>query len=121
MKLDDSVVLITGGTGSFGSRVAAHLLKQRPREIRIYSRDEKKQYEMKKQFPDFRYVLGDVRDLRRLTEAMEGSFTTSFMLRRLSKSHHVRSTLLRQLRRTSSVHKTHAKRRRQTELRRSSP
>lgn len=73
MNLADSVILITGGTGSFGSRVAAHLLKQRPAQIRIYSRDEKKQYEMKGRFPQFRYVLGDVRDLRRLTEATEGA------------------------------------------------
>lgn len=72
MKLEDSVILITGGTGSFGSRVAAHLLKARPAQIRIYSRDEKKQYEMQKRFPEFRYVLGDVRDLQRLTEAMRG-------------------------------------------------
>jgi UDP-N-acetylglucosamine 4,6-dehydratase len=73
MELENSVILITGGTGSFGSRVAAHLLEQRPAQIRIYSRDEKKQYEMKKRFPQFRYVLGDVRDLRRLTEATEGA------------------------------------------------
>lgn len=73
MKLRDSVILITGGTGSFGSRVGAHLLKQEPAEIRIYSRDEKKQYEMKKRFPQFRYVIGDVRDLGRLSEAMQGA------------------------------------------------
>ena len=72
MSLEKSVVLITGGTGSFGSRVAAHLLKQKPAQIRIYSRDEKKQAEMRKRFPQFRYVLGDVRDLQRLMEAMQG-------------------------------------------------
>ena len=72
MSLEKSVVLITGGTGSFGSRVAAHLLKQNPAQIRIYSRDEKKQDEMRRRFPQFRYVLGDVRDLQRLTEAMQG-------------------------------------------------
>lgn len=70
--LKNSVILITGGTGSFGSRVAVHLLAKSPAEIRIYSRDEKKQAEMKAKFPQFRYVLGDVRDLQRLTEAMRG-------------------------------------------------
>jgi FlaA1/EpsC-like NDP-sugar epimerase len=72
MSLENSVILITGGTGSFGSRVAAHLLEQRPAQIRIYSRDEKKQSEMQQRFPQFRYVLGDVRDPSRLTEAMQG-------------------------------------------------
>ena len=41
-ELKDKVILITGGTGSFGSRVAAHLLKRNVKQIRIYSRDEKK-------------------------------------------------------------------------------
>jgi UDP-N-acetylglucosamine 4,6-dehydratase/5-epimerase len=72
MNLENSVILITGGTGSFGSRVAAHLLKQKPAEIRIFSRDEKKQDEMRRRFPQFRYVIGDVRDLQRLNEAMRG-------------------------------------------------
>jgi len=67
-----STILITGGTGSFGNRVAAHLLKHRPAEIRIYSRDEKKQWEMAQQFPMFRYVLGDVRDRAQLHQAMQG-------------------------------------------------
>jgi FlaA1/EpsC-like NDP-sugar epimerase len=72
MKLDRSVILITGGTGSFGSRFASQLLKQRPAEVRIYSRDEKKQWEMRNAFPQFRYIIGDVRDLDRLCEAMSG-------------------------------------------------
>ena len=72
MSLENSTVLITGGTGSFGSRVATHLLKQNVKQIRIYSRDEKKQVEMQKRFPDFRYIIGDIRDLQRLKEAMEG-------------------------------------------------
>jgi len=71
MDLENSVILITGGTGSFGSRVAVHLLKESPAQIRVYSRDEKKQSEMKERFPEFRYMLGDVRDLQRLTEAMQ--------------------------------------------------
>jgi FlaA1/EpsC-like NDP-sugar epimerase len=72
MQLKGSTILITGGTGSFGNRVAAHLLQHGPRQLRIYSRDEKKQWEMQRAFPDFRYVVGDVRDLERLRQAMKG-------------------------------------------------
>ena len=72
MNIKNSVVLITGGTGSFGTRVAQFLLKQNPSEIRIFSRDEKKQWEMKNVFPQFRYIIGDVRDYARLSEAMRG-------------------------------------------------
>jgi FlaA1/EpsC-like NDP-sugar epimerase len=71
-QLKDKVILITGGTGSFGSRVATHLLKRNVKQIRIYSRDEKKQVEMQKHFPDFRYIIGDVRDIERLKEALQG-------------------------------------------------
>ncbi len=71
-SIRDSVILITGGTGSFGNRVAAHLLTQQPRQIRIFSRDEKKQWEMQRQFPGFRYLIGDVRDPARVAEAMQG-------------------------------------------------
>jgi len=72
MKLNRAVILITGGTGSFGSRFAAQLLKQRAGEVRIYSRDEKKQWEMRNAFPQFRYVIGDIRDTDKLSEAMAG-------------------------------------------------
>jgi FlaA1/EpsC-like NDP-sugar epimerase len=72
MNLEGTVVLITGGTGSFGRRVAAHLLRQNPAEIRIFSRDEKKQWDMRNKFPEFRYLIGDVRDPERLREAMRG-------------------------------------------------
>jgi UDP-N-acetylglucosamine 4,6-dehydratase/5-epimerase len=71
-NLSGTVILITGGTGSFGNRVARHLLKQKPAQIRIFSRDEKKQWEMQRVFPQFRYLVGDVRDAGRLAEAMEG-------------------------------------------------
>lgn len=72
MTLRDSVILITGGTGSFGSRVARHLLQSHPAQIRIFSRDEKKQWEMQRLHPEFRYLIGDVRDAGRLNQAMEG-------------------------------------------------
>ena len=72
MTLRDSVILITGGTGSFGSRVARHLLQEQPSQIRIFSRDEKKQWEMQRKYPQFRYLIGDVRDANRLDQAMNG-------------------------------------------------
>ena len=72
MNVSGSTILITGGTGSFGNRVAAHLLKQSPAQIRIFSRDEKKQWEMQQAFPQFQYLVGDVREEARLEEAMAG-------------------------------------------------
>ncbi|HLL55913.1 MAG TPA: polysaccharide biosynthesis protein, partial [Myxococcaceae bacterium] len=72
MEIRGSTILITGGTGSFGNRVARHLLQQGPKQIRIYSRDEKKQWEMQRAFPDFRFLIGDVRDPSRLAQAMRG-------------------------------------------------
>ncbi len=72
MELTASTILVTGGTGSFGNRVAAQLARFGPKQLRIYSRDEKKQWEMQRTFPDFRYIIGDVRDPSRLAEAMKG-------------------------------------------------
>src|ERR1019366_4008789 len=72
MKIEGSPVLIAGGTGSFGNRVAAQLLPLRPKQVRIFSRDEKKQGEMRSAFPDFRYIIGDVRDSDRLRDALRG-------------------------------------------------
>ena len=71
MNISGSNILITGGTGSFGNRVAAHLLKQSPAKVRIFSRDEKKQWEMQQAFPQFEYIIGDVREESRLEEAMD--------------------------------------------------
>ena len=71
-NLADKNILITGGTGSFGNRFSAIISKLRPREIRIFSRDEKKQWEMEHAFPDFRYFIGDVRDEGSLETAMKG-------------------------------------------------
>lgn len=72
MNISGSKILITGGTGSFGNRVAQHLLKQSPSKVRIFSRDEKKQWEMQQKFPQFEYIIGDVREEARLEEAMAG-------------------------------------------------
>ena len=64
-------VLITGGTGSFGSTVCKHLLKHDVKEIRIFSRDEKKQDEMRQNFSDYRlcFYIGDIRDYQSILEA----------------------------------------------------
>src|SRR5262245_27558350 len=72
MLLENAVILITGGTGSFGNRVSEHLHGQGAREVRIFSRDEKKQWEMQRTFPAYRYIVGDVRDAERLRQAIRG-------------------------------------------------
>ncbi len=66
------IVLITGGTGSFGNAVSARLLETGIGEVRIFSRDEKKQDEMRRLFNDSRvkFFLGDVRDMASLDYAM---------------------------------------------------
>ena len=71
-RLDGAVVLITGGTGSFGNRVAGFIERQHVREIRIFSRDEKKQWEMQQRHRDYRYFIGDIRDRDSLTTAVKG-------------------------------------------------
>lgn len=68
-EIEDSNILITGGTGSFGNRVASRLSRYGVGDITILSRDEKKQYEMRKRYPDFKYVIADVRDYERVKEA----------------------------------------------------
>ncbi len=72
MKLQNKTILITGGTGSFGNKVAEFLEKQNPAKIIIYSRDEKKQYEMQLEKPDYHYIIGDIRDKERLSKSMKG-------------------------------------------------
>jgi UDP-N-acetylglucosamine 4,6-dehydratase len=72
---DDKSILITGGTGSFGTQYVRTMLRHhRPRKLIIYSRDELKQYEMQQEFPQgcMRFFLGDVRDAERLVQAMNG-------------------------------------------------
>jgi len=79
MKLKDSSVLITGGTGSFGKKFVETLFKLYPEipRVVIYSRDELKQFEMSLQYPNakfknIRFFLGDVRDVARFKRACEG-------------------------------------------------
>lgn len=74
-ELQGKVVLVTGGTGSFGTQFVRTLLAEyEPAAVRIYSRDELKQYEMSQQFQDsrLRYFIGDVRDAGRLRLAAHG-------------------------------------------------
>jgi len=68
-------VLVTGGTGSLGSGVVKEILKYEPDVIRVFSRDETKQHEMRGQLGEnarVRYLIGDVRDKDRLRMACEG-------------------------------------------------
>ena len=70
----NKVYLVTGGTGSFGHAVVRRLLKEDVKELRILSRDEKKQDDMRKEFNDDRlsFYIGDVRDKCSLVHAMRG-------------------------------------------------
>lgn len=72
----DSVILVTGGTGSFGHTFIPMLLKKYdPKKVIIYSRDEMKQWEMAKLFQGdsrVRFFIGDVRDRERLYRALDG-------------------------------------------------
>ncbi len=76
--LNNKVILITGGTGSFGHQFTEMALKQySPKRLIVFSRDELKQYEMRSKFPEekypsMRYFLGDVRDKERLHRAFDG-------------------------------------------------
>jgi len=69
-------ILITGGTGSFGNKfIPMTIEKYNPKTIIIYSRDEMKQWDMSQKYLNntkVKFVIGDVRDLSRLTSAMEG-------------------------------------------------
>ena len=68
------VLLITGGTGSFGNAVLNRFLESDLKEIRILSRDEKKQDDMRKKYnnPKIKFYIGDVRDIRSVDAAMRG-------------------------------------------------
>lgn len=69
-------ILITGGTGSWGKELTKQLLKEKPKEIRVFSRSESSQVKMKHQFdyhPSIKYILGDVRDQEALSEASKNT------------------------------------------------
>jgi UDP-N-acetylglucosamine 4,6-dehydratase len=74
---NDKVILITGGTGSFGKKCTEIILKKyKPKKLIIFSRDELKQWEMAQTFPmgeyPMRYFIGDVKDKERLNRAFQG-------------------------------------------------
>lgn len=70
----DKVLMITGGTGSFGNAVLKHFLDSEIREIRIFSRDEKKQEDLRLKYRSekLNFFIGDVRDFDSINAAMEG-------------------------------------------------
>jgi UDP-N-acetylglucosamine 4,6-dehydratase/5-epimerase len=72
--MNGNIVLITGGTGSFGSTMVPHLLRDGAAEVRIFSRDELKQHEMRQNLRDVpvRFYVGDVRDRDSVDIAMRG-------------------------------------------------
>lgn len=76
MKWSEQVVLVTGGTGSFGNKFTELMLAEyHPRKLIIFSRDELKQHEMRVSgfdHPSLRYFIGDVRDPQRLERAFSG-------------------------------------------------
>lgn len=80
MTFNNSILLITGGTGSFGHTVLKHFLTTDISEIRIFSRDEKKQddlrHELQKDYPDYaskvKFYIGDVRNPQSVRDAMPG-------------------------------------------------
>jgi UDP-N-acetylglucosamine 4,6-dehydratase len=76
MNWSEQVVLVTGGTGSFGRKFVEFLLRElHPRKIIVFSRDELKQHDMRAsglEHPSLRYFIGDVRDQQRLQRAFSG-------------------------------------------------
>ncbi|MFN3144936.1 MAG: UDP-N-acetylglucosamine 4,6-dehydratase (inverting) [Paracoccaceae bacterium] len=74
--LENSTILLTGGTGSFGHAFVPMVLEQyNPKKLIVFSRDEMKQWEMAQKFPDedrLRFFIGDVRDRDRLYRALDG-------------------------------------------------
>ena len=70
----DKTLMITGGTGSFGNAVLKRFLGTDVKEIRIFSRDEKKQDDMRKLYnnPKIKFYIGDVRDIRSVQNAIHG-------------------------------------------------
>ena len=70
-KIKGAVILITGGTGSFGNSVASHLISMQPKRIIIFSRDEKKQFDMRNKFESslLKFIIGDVRDYESINES----------------------------------------------------
>lgn len=73
-KIKGKTILITGGTGSFGHQVTETLLALNPKKIIIFSRDEKKQFDMRNEFdnPILKFIIGDVRDFDQINKSLVG-------------------------------------------------
>jgi UDP-glucose 4-epimerase len=73
-QIKNKVILITGGTGSFGNALTDRLLPLKPKEIVIFSRDEKKQSDMRNKYNTklLHFIIGDVRDRQGVDDAMVG-------------------------------------------------
>jgi UDP-N-acetylglucosamine 4,6-dehydratase/5-epimerase len=71
----EKVLMITGGTGSFGNAVLKHFLNSNLKEIRIFSRDEKKQEDMRIEYKNdkLNFIIGDIRDFEKINDAMAGA------------------------------------------------
>ena len=67
-------ILVTGGTGSFGNAFVKKIIKSKFKELRIFSRDEKKQFDMRNLYNDKRlnFIIGDVRNFETVCEALDG-------------------------------------------------
>jgi len=74
MILNNKILLITGGTGSFGSTLVSQLLSSRIKQIRIFSRDEKKQEDMRNHYNNskLKFIIGDVRDEEAVSNSLNG-------------------------------------------------
>ena len=89
---NNKILLITGGTGSFGNAVIRRFLDSNLREIRIFSRDEKKQDDMRKKYnnPKLKFFIGDVRDYQAVLNVVRGAdFITTPL--HSSRFHHASS------------------------------
>lgn len=73
-SFQNKVLMITGGTGSFGNAVLRKFLNSDLKEIRIFSRDEKKQEDMRIEFKNdkLNFIVGDIRDFKSINSAMAG-------------------------------------------------
>jgi FlaA1/EpsC-like NDP-sugar epimerase len=75
LDLSGKTVLVTGGTGTIGSAIVERLLRSNVAGVRIFSRDESKQFDLRQKLPKderLRFLIGDTRDLGRLRRAFEG-------------------------------------------------